>query len=782
VSQIKTEIMIRNAFSSEMPAETFRKIRLGVRMRGTDRLKKITSPYFISPYFFMPSLASSGFASLWLSILLGLSTACTRDIENTTARLRFQTDQSLSYSKVEGLAVDYRLAHIVINIRGSGIPDVIVWDWDGERGKDCCDPAPVEVNIEAPSGPGRLIQYVGVYKNILGNGLLTTYADALVDLASGDQAVTLVASQYGEASGKEAVISGQYVTSLVGGIPVGPTGKIDVLFVPPNGRPDMTVSKGGILNGWFQIFAIDGIPFKYRVSNNTEKFLLQGVSFQELASAPAKASEIQVSTPSEYIVDYGGTSPAYPRKSGGLFLGFYGPAVDSTFVVCYPDDTTLNSIYKTASPQTNHIWSKTFVASEFSLVKGGALNTNAVCLNADQSPKVLNFDAKFKNGERFASGMKGGFKRKSVTFSDSNCNYSSDERFIPVCRNAGNIELKWNYLSGVATVAQGSSIFIKDSLGCSNNCYGLAETGDGFECDKLESLGFQRVGDKLAEAGENSFTFAESLAPEGSKYLGVVCPYIDTLAGRKYFASAASFEIYDSSSNGTGNNLGILNVQGLETGHLYDSIIDNFLVGTSSNEVLVSLSGVPAGMAYYSYVVKESGSGAIKCSLATADSYISSPITLDLSTCSLYSDEPLALELIAYDATQAQIDATSFNFTRIYEVPTLTSLSVAPPVNQGGFVQFNSTNVATQVSNYDIDTWTVFTGTEGSHTVTDASTAVFTHMTTAPYSADATIDVQIKFIHKVYPSIYFNYVTTLTYIYNGGSVYFSNPSPTVTQY
>lgn len=249
--------------------------------------------------------------------------------QQDTARLRLDTKSMLAMSD-DGM----RLGHVIINVTGPGMSDIII-EWDG-GGSDGQVAAPEYFEVVAPAGPDRFIQYIGVYKNEK-DEMKFYYADQLMNLNSGDVSVDLVASSFGGLSTEKSLV-GRYLRANG----TAPTGELEWLIHPPGNKRPLKVGQEFIYSGWLSFMVFDGVPVTYRVQSTGEilfdKFTTEHVSSQ-FGGTPSEdpAHLLKLSFPVELFRGHY-EEEDFICRSGGMqgkevYFGYFGPGAQGQTVL-----------------------------------------------------------------------------------------------------------------------------------------------------------------------------------------------------------------------------------------------------------------------------------------------------------------------------------------------------------------------------------------------------------------------------------------------------------------
>lgn len=511
--------------------------------------------------------------------LIMIMAACSRSKESSSVSVVIPIDeytQSLGSQKVSTLSTstgDF-LAHIVVSVSASDMAKPILWNWDSKDERGNLNTPPASVTLEIPTGSGRIIQYLAVFQNATTGVMQFNYGDHRSDLYSGEQTVTIQTSNVGSSS-KEGQLKGRYLDSSGR----GPTGLVVGEFTPPASAssmvspPPMAVLLESIYSGWFGFMVFEGVKFRYKmlVSNQV---LFEGVSLDQTdftSAASLGTKKLRISVPKHYRTFNQSVQDAELSPAEDVVFGFFGPWYNSHsgYNVCYdssvstgtmsginnsmfdgnnagsgtPDDITINNnpIGYVASTTTDYCDAQT------ACLKGGGFaagsNTqfsNAGCgiSGATEWDNLLKFNPQdFDEGNDGRLGFSGPFKYVGGTHDYVYVTYDSSA-------DTTVANIAWDFLTGVQTDSNsisGVSVFYTE-----NTNLDMPHGDDSSLCPEVvKNAGFIWARDVL----KNSTSTSLSGLANASNAKVVLCPYINTLAGKVYFTRGfESHNVTDTSS------------------------------------------------------------------------------------------------------------------------------------------------------------------------------------------------------------------------------------------
>jgi hypothetical protein len=656
-------------------------------------------------------------AWLLLLTLFGLTSliGCTRSVPKSSLKLQVPQNQSKLISS-QATSASIRMTHIVVNVRGDGISPKIVWSWDADCGEGCMMTPPKEVSLLVPAGENRLIQFLGVYEDATNKSMFFSYGDALTSLSSGENSVDIYLTDFGSGS-QEGMILGQYVTSTatVGSdqVGIGPTGKIEINFTAPS-RPQapMTVSSAEIFNGWFKFFAIEGVPFQY-------KLLPSGKVLNELDLKQLKESAIQnnpgnyshLSMPNQY---WSGTSDRRDSNGGEVVYGFFGPAASNISVggigaqACYvdaPSGVPLSNIYDAQTGGSNLMWQSNAdpasppTGNFYHL--GGGKSDNGQCTASSYFKNKMYIDAymDFENGKWELGKFFGPFRGLIAvpSFTTANCSSVTNFNNLAVgCWDSDTqkAEVHWDYINpemlGQSNGISGVTVFAgarPQCMDCNSDDEFKAQEGEGYVCSEMKNMGLQPKFD-LTDGITKSVIFDASFDPNQDQLVGFICPYKNTPNGRVYFQSAARIE-FEHVGTGGGGTSGPLSVTYYGTTNDTDN--DMYLIDMNSpTDPQVQWSSVSGAVNYEIEVQDHTGTGICAVQNTSSTSYT-------FSSCSIPDSGANQHKILirAYDSNSNEIDSVVHSFYKLDFAPGLDPLSTADigcgTWSSGSFIQFQLT-------------------------------------------------------------------------------------------
>lgn len=442
-----------------------------------------------------------------------------------------------------------RIVYIVLNISGVGITVPIFWNWDSKGN----DNPPLTVNLTVPTGNNRLVQALVVTEGSGDNGKKTMtfyYGENSVNI-SGDASININASKSGYTD-KSLDFMGRYLYSAptvgpTGTMIDGPSGPVSVYMKPQNpSSPRMKIQKSIIVNGWFKFFAVSGVNFDYVVDSyqgRPEEIIFQGLNADSLLLNTSD-QVMKISVPVYYYV-----SPNFTNLGGkaGIFhFGFWGPGSVNK-KVCYDPADNGKEVFKytsgvttisksglfldsagttylrwydgiTSAADTNHLWR----------IGGGLPTTSGICASGQEMTDILIFHPlRIKNGLESAVGILPPFTippTSSLLGLDVN-EGSTFSRFITfdfasAGSSTGNLKLRWQYLSGVASMIAGVNLYYK----IDNTNQGSGQDSDF--CYRAPSLGYSTESIS-GSSSEHITQFSVNSNQINGQLKLLLCPYVN---------------------------------------------------------------------------------------------------------------------------------------------------------------------------------------------------------------------------------------------------------------
>ncbi len=441
------------------------------------------------------------------------------------------------------------LSHIVVNIRGPGIANVVFFEWDkkcGSSGTACGSP-PSEIVLMVPAGSSRLIQYLGVYQSPGSSGMTFTYGETLRNLNPGVNAVTIATQSFGNpAINRIYNAGGRYLTSYAGGVGSGPTGKVALEFSPPSGSAPMVVGYDEMINGWFDFFGVEGVPISYRLVNSNQT--LPALSYNALEAKIAEGSNavMRGRIPAHFfeLVCSGTSCAQRDVQSRDFFVGFFGPGVSAVHKTCYPDsEAALNltigynttvSLYTDSSKTAALGWSTTTSSGQIHRLGGGSPLAN--CNGTTYSDNLILDLRAFSGGGDQVAPLRGVFQTTTQTYSSTLCEGQFGGASGCYDNNMQVMTIKAQLLPGVlSTPLSGVTLYTKIVASCdgpNGDCYQeFRDEDSGYRCAELAGKGFVSQGDSTSTNVD--FSFNQTAPSAGQKLLMILCPFQILASGQR---------------------------------------------------------------------------------------------------------------------------------------------------------------------------------------------------------------------------------------------------------
>ena len=486
------------------------------------------------------------------SALFVFVSGCTRKAE-TNLSLKLSIPSSSSFSSLT--FPDAKLSTVIVNVRIPG-KNLFVKEIDFHDAASAPQlGAPITIEVpNAPSGSDALVQYMGVFEAVSGQ-MLFTYGDATVNISGAQTTANIVATQFGSSS-KQGRIAGRYITSGTNSSNMsGPTGTMIAYIMPPGGKPRMAVEKSAILNGWFNIFVLEGTTalMTYEMMDGTVVF--DNVNLASFNTTSSLHKKIVVNKPVSYRKDHQ-SSTIVAEGEEDYVLGFFAKdatvtsSLSSTFStalqVCYPTATeSIPGMFTSASATaqmhynpTDTPGSKITVNLANSYGASGATSDSLYVSGCNPtSTTSLRFMPHLLNGGHDSMfGMKPPF-RVVNEFQSYGGGYLNT-----VFNGSSTINLSWAYLPGIITAdVSGAVVYAKYSSGGGGDSGG----GGNKNCfEKATEAGMSPITTVSGTTTSTSVTGVNGTSVNSSNYYNfsfLVCPYRDIVGKpREYFAEARS--------------------------------------------------------------------------------------------------------------------------------------------------------------------------------------------------------------------------------------------------
>jgi len=470
-----------------------------------------------------------------LSTFVGLG--CTRKVDKP-ATIGISLSGLTKANKAGTLTVQ-EIGHLVLNISGPGMAP-IVKNYDAHDGRTIPNPIIVE---GVKSGDARLIQILVVGRNTTTGEEHFLYGDQTKTLNGGENPVTISVSTISSGNGTQAQIAGRYL-DVTG--TAGPTGVLQLTFKPPT-APAMNVLEMPMINGWFQIFLIDGANFSYHFKHDPTKKPFENLDFNHATFAPSQRvlHVVQPAGTAYYQHD----SSVEPRPSERHVLGFFGPGAGSIpRTICYDGtEGDVENMYLDPAHTTAMQWEPDSAATN--VVRrlgqsGGVEDPDGPCASGNSWIDRLDFDGKYVGSGRTKTfGFESAFKIAD-----------GEWEAIEADEAGGVVTLTWETLPGAGVgegAVDGFGVFL------STNGYTGSIDDDGIDCTALAAdpaTGFYHVGD----ATSNSYVLPSLTSAQLSVARLAVCPFKNGHLGQaKYYFKGGRMQENDGGgSNGPALDFG----------------------------------------------------------------------------------------------------------------------------------------------------------------------------------------------------------------------------------
>lgn len=449
----------------------------------------------------------------WTVVLASLSlvfTGCTREA-NKTEKISIGLKKIPKNGKVGALSYD-TISHIVINVHNEGTLQVRNWDGHHHGNVVAYDGSPFEFTVK--SGSSGLVQVLVVAEDSVNGSEAFLYDDKPFD--NNNMTVNIEAVSIGTGTGTQGNVAGRYLFS---GGAAGPTADLELMFTPPT-RPDlpMKIMDTPIINGWFQMFLIDGAAFSYRMKHNGE-VLFSGVDLANSQFAPA-AHVVHLIQPAGEAHWGGGDSEL--RNEERYIAGFFGPGATSVSRhACYSATAgTVTNMYLGPGQTNPMYYDPTSTAGTHVRRKdntGGSASTNT-----PNCGSTVAFDTRLDiDGKKIGQGKASAFGFESI-FKLGAGQYD----VIQTTNSGGTTTASWNYVTSDVLGANGvDGVSVFAQVNNFNGELGFGE--DGVNCKRIASpegseMGFTKIMDVTGTATTASWAMTST---DFAKATIVACPY-----------------------------------------------------------------------------------------------------------------------------------------------------------------------------------------------------------------------------------------------------------------
>ncbi|MBX7231606.1 MAG: hypothetical protein K1X29_05925 [Bdellovibrionales bacterium] len=491
---------------------------------------------------------------LLLSVQAITGVGCTRGASTKAVKLILPFNTSQSQGKASLSAGD-QLRHAFINIQIPSRSLPLVQEFDFEN-----NPIPwgstVDLTVnDVPQGKGYLIQFLGVFSTIDGASYMLTYGDAAADIGSGQNLINITATAAGSAS-REGRIAGRYFNRTDNSNnPTGPTGTLIAYYIP-DGKPKMALDKSSIIEGWFNIFALDTIPITYELVGDTNTILFSSLTLNSslLASGPQL---LHMQVPSFYRRNQRNSAVEVRRQvASDYYLGFLkDPSMSnlslSTYKICYANDIqeglqgwfgAYDGATDKFSAPIKYDSSSSGTSSDLKPVGGTAVSYSSWILNescnADNSSSQLTYyHHRNKNGSDEFAGLRPPFR-----LIDPYSMYGGYLRKKYIL-GTNTIELKWKYLGGAAPAVSGTGLngvdILMKNYNSGSTSTSTSNTSGDSTCANFLSQGYSVVATLTDGSDHYEYSEAGLSATNHFGYMFALCGYKTSSSNEKKYLGAA---------------------------------------------------------------------------------------------------------------------------------------------------------------------------------------------------------------------------------------------------
>ncbi len=545
-------------------------------------------------------MSSLIFDRLRLAIFISLAfviTACSQSKQSETSSISFKLPKKISYSgqaiqeksgdvTSQSLVAGYEIQRVIFNIRGPGIKNGILnrcWD---DEGSDCLRLPSDDiyrirelgtnngdhlVQILVAAGKSESVDpTTGATVQVSGPNMIIYYGDntgRLTKLSGGDIPVRINVTPTSVSQG-EALIKGRYLNASGN----GPTGTLDMMYNPGNGKPLMRIAESAIFAGWFNVFSLYDQSFTYQLRKNGD-ILIDGIQMAPsinplVITDPQQRLLIEIPQHYDRYTDENGDPIAEVESPERLIMGFFGPGSSSTSLfACAEDDGdsapgNMDDFYLSAAGGSLLQWDLTQApsSSRVGRPKGGVL-TSTHASQCDPSRTVAGGGSALFNEFLFLSKdmvendlhMAGGFYGPLGVFP-----VGEDMEFLIIGDSgnaAGDLKIQWSYLPGVfgqsdsidgfeffyRTVTAADEEFIKDQF---------RGGPEGPPCGKkARDIGMSPIG-RTSGQSQTDIVFS-GIHHQNRDFVMTMCPYRISQDGKiEYFSGGAIPILPDEGNDG----------------------------------------------------------------------------------------------------------------------------------------------------------------------------------------------------------------------------------------
>lgn len=623
--------------------------------------------------------------STLLTALLMLNSACTRDKESNLSLKLSIPSGSAGFSSLT--APNATLSTVIVNVRIPGKP-LFVKEVDYHDTTGPAFGAPITIEIpNVPSGSDALVQYLGLFEAVSGNMILT-YGDSVVNISGTQTTANVVATVFGN-SNKQGRVSGRFITSGSSSYTTfaGPTGILTGYIMPPNNRPRMAVTRTPIVNGWFNIFALEGTTalMTYELPDGTPVFVNKNLDYF-VTSNPSEHKKIVMHKPVTYRRDHkDGVLKADGAEDYVLGVFAKDSAVFSNISsglsgvsLCYANfDESIPNVFTDATGLTQVNYKSSSGTLGTDIIKNASAGTGNP--SASNTLYVSGCNPNTHSLSFFHNMIGGGGEdvtgiRPPFRMIDSWKKYGG---FLNQSFTTGpdTIHLLWQYLPGVSSSdVSGAIVFAK-----SNSASGGGGGGDKNCFEKATSEGMTMATSVTGIVNTANLSMVLGTAVDSNNYYNfqfMICPYRELVAGgpREYFEEIRSGCYGDC--NGGLDHFGWA-LSGATTSISTNTAYPNNVMASVANITLEALNG-------HQYTILDLAADA--AGLSTGDEIMIrvSAVDKDVYACGTsISPQQYAFARVLYkNSTLVYIPQGTF-----LDKVDITNLTTAPPTASHCFIQ-----------------------------------------------------------------------------------------------
>lgn len=509
------------------------------------------------------------FVILGVALVL-LTGGCSRKSDSSKLAIALPPSSVPSpHNRVQGKGISAfgaaTLGHVVINVTGSGMTAPVLFTWDGH---DKTGTPPTAFELTVPKGSDRVIQVLAVYKDDASGAMIFYYGDLKKTLSAANETADITVTALG---GTAASVSGQIMGRYLTGESTGPTGALNIKFMPAVGRPEMLIEQSAIMNGWFSVFGLSNVAFRYEIASTGETMFGGPVSLNNPLFDPNANSgaewlrRVRAAVPVSLRPDGDNNSTLKPEEAHYYVWGFWGntaattDAMWTTRSICKDSlSGSLSRMKKFNTTPANWASQPVLTVSNYINI-GLTLPSDADLLNQVSPLGAATFlggeSGPCPTGRYTASDEFVKYLKISKTLIDGNGNDSAAGFRGPFRLNSmnspftvstiGNRVLTGTVLPGIAEVVDTFYLYKKvgvdleyriESPDCSKlTDYGFTAAGTG----TINGSGIMTLTSTISDADANAKTAAILCASKGGKVY-TVGAFIQSWAFQNYGAGGGS--------------------------------------------------------------------------------------------------------------------------------------------------------------------------------------------------------------------------------------------------